>query len=290
MIFEKGKAVKCRNAGFTIIELLTVIAMIAVLMGILIPASMMVRNTAKAAKQRAQLMTIGLGLTAFQNDYGDYLASEDTANNYTGAERLAEALLGRDLLGFNPNTDWDTTIDTYYPLSPTVAELGVRKDSYIELGSANAFKLNDLFSATGLLNGNRYVICDVYKAKKVTLPPVIAGDPGITQKAGTPILYYKANITSKTIEAGASNLDQNIYNGYDNTNLVDLNKMTDSTRAHDLVDDGDGNFDEFYNYITDPKVSTATLKWPYRPDSYILISAGVDGLYGTSDDITNFGN
>ncbi len=68
MLFEKGKAVKLRNAGFTIIELLTVIAMIAVLMGILVPASMMVRKTAMAAKQRAQLRTIALGLTAFQGD------------------------------------------------------------------------------------------------------------------------------------------------------------------------------------------------------------------------------
>ena len=42
----------------------------------------------------------------------------------------------------------------------------------------------------------------------------------------------------------------------------------------------------FYNYITDPKVTA--VDWPYRPDSYILISAGVDGLYGTNDDICNF--
>jgi hypothetical protein len=38
--------------------------------------------------------------------------------------------------------------------------------------------------------------------------------------------------------------------------------------------------------LRDPKI-TAT-KWPYRPDSYILISAGADGLYGTQDDVTNF--
>jgi hypothetical protein len=29
--------------------------------------------------------------------------------------------------------------------------------------------------------------------------------------------------------------------------------------------------------------------WPYRSDSYLLISAGADGLYGTDDDIRNFG-
>jgi hypothetical protein len=50
-------------------------------------------------------------------------------------------------------------------------------------------------------------------------------------------------------------------------------------------------FDKFYNEsIMDPKVSTIRRAWPYRPDSYILISAGADGLYGTNDDICNFGN
>ena len=44
----------------------------------------------------------------------------------------------------------------------------------------------------------------------------------------------------------------------------------------------------FYEYIADPKVSTTTIKWPSRPDSYILISAGTDSLYGTRDDICNF--
>ncbi len=46
---------------------------------------------------------------------------------------------------------------------------------------------------------------------------------------------------------------------------------------------------DFYDYITDPKATGASGRdWPYRADSYILISAGADGLYGTSDDITNF--
>jgi hypothetical protein len=32
----------------------------------------------------------------------------------------------------------------------------------------------------------------------------------------------------------------------------------------------------------------ASLPRPYRRDSYILISAGYDGLYGTADDVLNF--
>ncbi len=44
----------------------------------------------------------------------------------------------------------------------------------------------------------------------------------------------------------------------------------------------------FYEYIRNPKI--VARPWPHRADSYILISAGVDGFYGTSDDICNFGN
>ena len=44
----------------------------------------------------------------------------------------------------------------------------------------------------------------------------------------------------------------------------------------------------FYNFISDPMVSVGGMDMPYNRDSYILISAGMDGEYGTADDMTNF--
>jgi hypothetical protein len=46
----------------------------------------------------------------------------------------------------------------------------------------------------------------------------------------------------------------------------------------------------FYSYIEDKKVdiSISGISRPYNPKSFILISAGFDGIYGTKDDITNF--
>ena len=35
-------------------------------------------------------------------------------------------------------------------------------------------------------------------------------------------------------------------------------------------------------------LSASNVKRPYRAGTFILISAGKDGIYGTSDDITNF--
>ena len=38
--------------------------------------------------------------------------------------------------------------------------------------------------------------------------------------------------------------------------------------------------------IVNPDISSVNR--PYKADTYILVSAGKDGLYGTSDDIFNF--
>lgn len=302
---------KREKTGFTLVELLTVLAIVAMLVGLLIPSLTLVRNTAKEAKQKAQLTEIGLALIAFRNDYGDYPPSywmlppgspgAPGPGDYCGAQKLAEALLGRDLLGFHPKSTWSATDLTWYPDPATTppavfeANLRERKGPYLELATTNAFKLGGLYTGplgTGPLNANTFVICDSFGVKKVTIAP------GETAKAGTPILYYRANTASKTIEPPA-NFNQRIYNARDNVPLTtQLNSIVDSTAAHPLGLFIGGDYPVFYNArynygvgigygIRDPKVPTP---WPYRPDSYLLISAGMDGLYGTQDDICNFGN
>ena len=51
---------------------------------------------------------------------------------------------------------------------------------------------------------------------------------------------------------------------------------------------GASNATTIYGYAQDPKVTT--YPWPYNSDTYLLISAGEDGYYGTDDDVRNFGN
>ena len=271
-----------KRTGFTIVELLAALAIIALMVGLLLPALSMVRNTAKEVKQKAQFTTIELALTVFKNDYGDYPPSTIvTGASYCGAQTLAEALLGWDLMGFHPQTTWEPT-----GLAYADPDLNNRKGRYLELATVNAFKLGDLFRTNP--NGigslvNTFVICDSFGAKRVML------SNGKTTKAGTPILYYKANTSKKTIDYRAPS--DSIYNVYDNHYLVELGKITNG-RPHPLFEHTvfygipEGNPPKI-GYIQEPKVVRL---WPYRPDSYILISAGADGLYGTGDDITNFGN
>jgi prepilin-type N-terminal cleavage/methylation domain-containing protein len=311
----KVTAMKRKRTGFTLVELLTVLAIITMLVGLLVPSMATVRRFARETKQRAQLTTMDLALTAFRGEYGEYPESSfDFPLNYCGAQKLAEALLGWDLLGFHPDSDWradglDETGGplTYDPLRIRDVDgdgifdtLNERKGPYLEDGTANAFRLgvsapgmdDGLFLDTSIpsatLDPDTFVICDVFGVRRLTLPN------GRTVTAGTPILYYRANTSSRTLQD--SGLRPNyIYNAYDNSPLVGLRMLTPDGslgRPHKLYD-GAPVCEYFYSpeyKILDPKASSITIPWPHRPDSYILISAGVDGEYGTADDITNFGD
>ncbi|UCC22500.1 MAG: prepilin-type N-terminal cleavage/methylation domain-containing protein [Planctomycetota bacterium] len=302
--FVKGITVKCKKTGFTIVELMTAVAIIAMLIAILIPALAMVRKVAKETQQKAQFATIGLALTAFKGDYGDYPPSDIRLYRmgfYSGAQKLAEAMVGQDLLGFHKDSIFrsDLRVDLpgesgyeLYPddLDPTREDgrenLDARMGPYLELKTARAFRLGDtsehdgLFDATRLLDEDTYVLCDVFGVKKVTLAE------GETAKAGTPILYYRANTSSKTMTTGQP--EERIYSGLDNMELIALGKLPepDPDDQHKLYEERDLFYSEDYGII-DQRVEIST-RWPHRPDSYILISAGADGEYGTSDDIFNF--
>jgi prepilin-type N-terminal cleavage/methylation domain-containing protein len=305
MDIKKGVAVERKKTGFTMVELLAVLGIIALLVGLLLPALSTVRNMAKETKQKAQFTSIELALTTFKNDYGDYPPSSwsstsNLTNDYCGAQKLAEALFGWDLLGFHPKTAWRADgLDaangpgTYDPLKTRDLDgngvpdtLDERKGRYLELATTSAFKLGDVFRpySTGPLAPDAYVICDAFTAKKVTMSkgidPVTGQLITVTEKAGAPILYYKANTSQKTINT--------IYDVLDNHALVVAKQQADN-REHPLARQvGTGQYQSFYDYIRNPKIDARP--WPYRADSYILISAGADGLYGTGDDICNFGN
>jgi competence protein ComGC len=279
-----------KRTGFTIVELLAALGIIALLVGLLIPALGVARTKAKETKQKVQFMSINLALTAFKDDYGDYpgsawalTAGPGVSNDYCGAQKLAEALLGWDLLGFHPKSDFrshgrNDNGEYIYDANDSVY-FDQRKGPYLELATTNAFRLGNisafypgLYNNTAPLAANTFVLCDAFGKNRVTL------SNGKTAKAGAPILYYRANAHGKTIHE--------IYNALDNDAMVLIQQNADG-KIHPLADQR-AQYQYFYNYILDPKITARP--WPYRPDSYILISAGADGLYGTDDDIRNFGN
>ena len=289
-----------KKVAFTIIELLTVMSIIVILIGLLLPSLTMVKRYAKEVKQKAQFHSINSALEFFSSpdEYGRYPDSTETGDHYCGAMRLCEAMVGQDLAGFHPLSNFQANckdacnVQLYAnnpegaPLQPTDADnLKARKGTYLPPDNANAYRVRQLYANTGSFTGglaDLFVLCDTYNR-------VINRETG--KRIGMPILYYKANIGNTVHDPTAAsppvlnNPNGYIYNYLDNDELVKLGLPWAQTTAHPLA-----TASKFYEITNNNKVtfSAATTGWPYRPDSYILISAGFDGIYGTDDDIFNF--
>ena len=271
--------------GFTVVEMLTTIAIIAILIGLLIPALNMVKEAALNVKQKAQFNGIEFALEAFRAEpvFGDYPPSNENMppppDFYCGAQKLAEAIVGRDGFGVHPKTlfrgdgfadmDGDGEIDDVV-YDTTAENISARKGPFLDLETANAVKLNDLYSSPP---NDNFVLADMYG---------LVRHKRTQKRTGMPILYYRANTTKTMHEYGDSN---NIYNSFDSFNcIVQYAPPFDSSLSHPLSKPADHSI--FYERTWNQNFIAP--KRPYNADTFILHSAGLDGLYGTADDVFNF--
>lgn len=274
--------------AFTIVELLTVVAIIAILVGLLVPSMNMARNFANEAKQRVQIATLDQAILLFRNENGDYppappkdpMSGMPEVMGYTSSQILAEAMFGLDLLGCYQGTTWQGDILEY--TSAPGNNLQTRFPRYLDMDTFDVVNVADYyydFDISSLLVPESYVICDVFGHRKM--------DIGTQQQTvGLPVLYFKADPSKYEFSLGE--MINSVYNLLDNFNLIQAQMMYEDAketgREHLILTN-------FYNEnykLLDTRV-TQIDSWPHRPDSYILISAGLDGEYGTNDDITNFG-
>jgi prepilin-type N-terminal cleavage/methylation domain-containing protein len=322
------------NCGaFTLIELLTVISIIAILIGIMSIGMNKAMMIAKNIRQKVEFKAMEVGLELFAKDFDGYPDSTVLtgtpgnpagADAVCGAQRLAEVLMGRDSRGFEPATGWyppqdelykpvlgttDTAIrDTLYDLSQDVS-LKRRKSPYVEFKYSGVYTIDQLWQGnivsstiyTSASAVNRFrspVITDTFNRYEITVS-------GANVKVGLPVLYFKADsskrfrLTQAKAEVPANSLLSTeyrnwIYNFDDNLPLIQLPVLLDPTLPDkdytDIDNDSvtENQAEVFYENITQTADKDRLFYKPYNTETFILISAGWDGVYGTKDDITNF--
>ncbi len=302
-----------RFAGFTMMELLVVMAIIFLLVGLLVPGTRVVTRLAKDLRQKSKFHAMEVGLEFFYNDFENYPDSTCLTGGgkfVCGAQHLVEALAGRNdeceidgkaVVGFDPETTWNAAqeqadgVTDIYPNDAKGSSLDEKEDyelrrklPYIERDDFDIITIGRLYDDTGdvFASSGAYkapVFGDVYERKNVTLAN------GETIKAGSPVLYFKANTQSRLFgtDTGGADWSKWIYNYLDNMKILALGHIRDQNKAHPWYHETDPTVrDGFYDDITNPKVEA--YEKPYNSTSYLLVAPGWDGLYGTKDDVTNF--
>ncbi len=338
------------RTAFTLVELLTVIGIISLLIGILLPSLSRARGQARKVAVAATIDAIGKGLEMFRNDFGAYPDSTSRPDpiNWTngtaydqyldGAHWLARALSGHDSLGVDAKGDILRKTVAHTDRIP-LADLAEssRKGTYLE-GKVFARDNDSRFQQGGA-------------SSYVPQANISISRPVVYDTYNFPILYYRANARSRwsfsrtglgTADPTGSNSDDSlgIYNQMDNASITGGYSWNDNyngvilragwdfagaglppgaSAIHYLGDFGiypvatatlaekqaavnlppwspslnqpnpDRRGKTFVNYLhNENALSTGNVVKPLNPDTFILISAGEDGIYGTDDDVTNF--
>jgi hypothetical protein len=228
-------------------------------------------------KQMAQFFYIDGAIELFNSEFDGYPPSDALDKDgrcYCGSMKLCEALVGRDLQGFNPNSKFRADgLDESGAFLYNTDTLEERKGPYVPNASSNPYCLKDLYGDVGPFDGNEYVLCDIFR--QVT-------HDGTKKEIGMPILYYKADTYKTAHDVNDPNNPENIYDYRDNHALLALGVPGKPRQKHPLYEDPKIFYEMTRNYYVTEQSK------PTHPDRYILLSAGKDGLYGTKDDITNF--
>ena len=330
--------------AFTLIELLTVVAIIALLIGILVPSLGAARDKAKDVKTAALLKAISDGCEMFKNDNEkefrssngyppsagyrvdafapgvpsaprkDVFTNPQPTYDMNGAHWLPRFLLGYDLQGFIPLKNVPESLRNephkWYLNQPepgSVDEPLPRVGPYLNPDTTPMVKTMDLtkvqpvparLSASDNLLGFDAAGTSDFEA------------PVIVDMFNRPILYYVANpfvarkrgrmATDQDGVPGIFDFRDNIgFTGYDPS--ASGCRFNASGKEHPIRQFGDptdpGTYPEsFVHFIlnhaaggpggheTNPGKSFV----PFNRETFLLMTTGKDGLYGTADDVNNF--
>lgn len=305
---------KQTRGGFTLIELLVVVAIISMLIAILSVGTRKVKVISKGLQQKSVFHAMTVGLELFSSDFDGYPNSQvrdALGKQVAGAQHLTEALLGRDNRGFEPRTGWypmgDAMVNPNAPAdlyTAADASLARRKGPYCEIKYGQVLMPIEVWAAMGssdIYQGNTDPTKPFLRSPMVL--DVFNRNDSLAGRIGMPVLYFKADSTKRfRVNAGrqtvlnpaSAEYKDWVYNFDDNLPVLQLPWLRDPAQAGPDVhfkdpDDASKNHAQvFYEKITQQANPDQNFYKPYNASTFILISAGWDGIFGTPDDIVNY--
>jgi prepilin-type N-terminal cleavage/methylation domain-containing protein len=312
--------------GFTLVELLAVIFIIGLLIGILLPSVQTARNAAKNVKVKAQIKAISSALETFRSDnekefrvtngyptsaFVDDVTTAGANNLMAGSMWLPFYLMGKDLKGFVPKRaippDLVDEPEKWY--LPNATSNGPLERAPVYLAADDVeLKL------PGQIGGNFLDIAADFGDATTA-----AQQPMIVDVYNRPILYYQANHLAKPGFNALARQDDSTTSTIGSYTHEDNAAITGDGTAgeflgwnfgggtHKIAEFGKVNganigddANTFCWYILDKNafetsqarlaggsLDDATVQAAQRT-SFLLMSPGLDGIYGTPDDIPNF--
>lgn len=290
-----------RRTAFTLVELLTVIAIICILIAILLPTVGKVRLQALQAHTLQQINSIQAALEQYKQDQGAYpgplpnsafgttgiaTAGGTSTGTMTMTENGYVALWGgwepSNLTGVPTPGKYDAQFVGNGPMTFTVnVNKRVRKSPFIDPapGNLTPFQANGKDWAangiTGVSDSNVPEFMDRFQ------------DP-------RPIIYLRANVGATNIypgypAAGSAQYDTNWLSPYKKPPPDPANPNKGDFIAAQMTTDfpsrtasnGSTIPAGMQAYFTNPSIAGVAR----GQNAYILISAGIDGFYGTKDDL-----
>ncbi len=280
-------SVKTNRAGFTLVEMLAVIGILALLAGILLPAVMRAMRTAERTKAAGLLQTISVGLEAYYNDHQQYPPIP--------ANGMGPAMLGRALLAPGPAILSATNPPAYVAATP-YSYGDVVQDGGAEFVCISATTVTGVATSTvaswqpfGYADGADGFGFRTRSTQGKTyayLAPdrmKIRGN-AILDASDSPILYYTARPGNPN-PAATNGLEGTAANSLYNSLQAPTAFLSTNSMRYLLGD-------------TSVNGQINAGETPATTGPYILWAAGPDGAYGISpvnateaarcDDVTNF--